>query len=148
MQLNVAPAQSASGTVSVGQGDRKGITSAGFAVIGHVHHIGEALTVDIRVALDMARIRTGHRVSCDTSSVHVHTASVVVILQMAPERALTDAATDTEVSFGAGGCGNPPAAGHEVLALTTTTTTTTATATTTTTSSSSTTSSTDGHEWR
>ena len=114
MQLDVAPIQKTSRHVSIGQLDVKSIIAAGLAVIGHVNHIGEAaLTVYLRSALDVTRSRTSHRVSCDTSSVHVHTGSVVVVLQMAPQLALTDAATDTEVSFGAGGCDNPPAAGHE-----------------------------------
>src|SRR6266850_368825 len=119
MQLDIAPAQSASGAVTVGQADKKSIIAAGFAVIGHVHHIGEAaLPVDLRSSLDVTRI-PGPRVSGDTRSVHLHTGSVVNVLQMAPERAVTDAAPDTEVSLGAGECGNPPASGHEVLALTT-----------------------------
>src|SRR6266850_8107224 len=98
MQLDVAPAQSACGTVSVGQGDRKDIIAAGFAVIGHVYRIGAALTVELRSPLDVTRSRTGHRVGCDTSSFHVHAGSVVDVFQMAPERVVTDAASDTEVS--------------------------------------------------
>ena len=33
---------------------------------------------------------------------------------MAPQCSVLDAATNTESSFGAHGCGNPPAAGHEI----------------------------------
>src|SRR5438552_554065 len=105
MQLDVATLKT-SRHVSIGQLDVKGIIAAGFAVVGHVNHIGEAaLMVYFRSALDVTRVRTArpHRVSCNTSSVHVHTGSVVLILQMAPELTVTQAATDAEGSLAAGG---------------------------------------------
>jgi len=126
MRLDVAPTQKTPRRVSIGQLDVKGIIAAGFAVADHVNHIGESpLMVNLRSALDVTRVRTGrpYRVSCYTSSVHVHTGSVVLILQMAQELAVMHAATDTEGSLAAGGrVADPPAAGHEIAWAATATT--------------------------
>src|SRR2546430_16212655 len=67
----------------------------------------------------MTRSSTGRHVSCDASPFNLHAGSVIDVFEMAPEVALAVAAGDTEFSFGAGRCaGNPPATGHEVLAIT------------------------------
>src|SRR2546422_3664009 len=118
MELDVASVQGASGRVSW-QGDDKDIIAARFAGIGDVHHILDAgYAVDLRSALDVTRSQTGYLVSCDASAFNLRAGSVIDVFEMAPPRALADAAGDTEISSGAGRClSSPPATGHEVLAI-------------------------------
>src|SRR5439155_23751643 len=122
VELNVAatrPAatQIATREIAVGQLDLEYVVAPRLALIAHADSGSAWLTVDRDVVIDDPAISV-IRINCvsgDRGLFYVHAVPMVDVVEVPPERAVLDAAGDTEVALGARRCaGNPAAARHEV----------------------------------
>src|SRR4051812_46668131 len=106
MELDVSPsgmaaAKIAAGEVTVGQLNFEYVVTAWFAFVAHPDSGRAGLTINRDVVLDnptigIIRINlvAGHR-----RRLHVHPVAVINVIEMAPERAVLDAAAHTEVAL-------------------------------------------------
>src|SRR5262245_26624866 len=118
MELYIAPSQAARGGIAIGQADAESIIAAGLAIIRHLHLIGAPRhAINLASAFDKPRCGTGDHVHRTTGPLHLHSGSMVYIMQMAPKTPIFDATRYREGASSPGGrAGDPPAAGHELPA--------------------------------
>src|SRR3989442_179332 len=92
-------AQIATGEVAVGQLDLEYVVATRLALVAHAHARGARLTVNRDVVVNDAAIRVVRveRVARHGGGLHVHAVAMINVVEMAPERAVLDAALHPEV---------------------------------------------------
>src|SRR5207249_4974701 len=93
------------------------VVAARLTLVAHAYSRGARLPVNGDVVVDDSAIGISQidRVSGDRGGLYMHAIAVVDVVQVAPKRAVLDAAGHTEVGLGArGGARNPSTARDEV----------------------------------
>src|SRR5260370_25403499 len=100
MQLDISSAKRGwTALIAVGKCYRKHVRTPGAVVVGHINDVSESgLAVHLRAACDLAppgthQLVVGHATSVDGRPV----ARMIVILEMAPHRAILEATRDGKV---------------------------------------------------
>src|SRR5258706_1237490 len=106
VQLDVAAAgsvatQAACGGIAVGQRDAEGVVAARFAVVAGDDVSRARIAVNRHVVSDITAVRVAGigGEADDIRGLHVHSGSVVNVIQMTPELAEADAAAHGEGAF-------------------------------------------------
>src|SRR2546428_3986607 len=117
VQLDVAAVEGPLRAVAVRQAEREVVVASGLAVVGHIDLVRKSpLAVYLGRALDVPGHGVRHAVGGHAGALHLRAIrAVIVVDQMAPERALLEPARDAKVRLGPGR-GDPAAPRHEVAA--------------------------------